>query len=333
MFWKPHRAQKWCLLWETARAGAEARQPGQPREHRVSEQSETQADFRLSSSLSRIAIELHFDRRNSPGAATRGGHGTGFLWRRGERLFVITNLHNVTAWNRVQSKALSETGFRPNEVEIALRFRWGTDDARFQAGRRGLHWPLYDSDGAPIWLVHPTLGDAVDVVAIEINVSGERAVNDLGEPGTLFTLPANDGQWVNFPLEPGQDAFVLGYPEGLDGGLGFPIWKRASIASEPLSDLDGLPKLYIDTATRKGMSGSCVVVVRRGFAVPDGGTVADALLGDSFQLLGVYSGRVGSDPLGVQLGIVWKRSVIDEIIDGGRRGATPEDSLGESEAT
>ena len=58
--------------------------------------------------------------------------------------------------------------------------------------------------------------------------------------------------------------FVLGYPKGISGGRGFPIWKRASIATEPDIQHDGLPKLLVDTATREGMSGAPVVAIADG---------------------------------------------------------------------
>ena len=100
------------------------------------------------------------------------------------------------------------------------------------------------------------------------------------------------------------------YPRGLDGGNELAIWKRASIASEPKHDIDGLPKLLIDTATRQGMSGSPVIVRRRGMTVPrgvqrvPGKLTGQELIGESDTFLGVYSGRIGDDPMGVQLGIV-----------------------------
>lgn len=65
--------------------------------------------------------------------------------------------------------------------------------------------------------------------------------------------------------------YVLGYPKGLHGGDDFPVWKRASIASEPDLDIDGLPKVLVDTATRPDVWP--VIAVRRGLVVlkrPDG---------------------------------------------------------------
>jgi hypothetical protein len=90
--------------------------------------------------------------------------------------------------------------------------------------------------------------------------------------------------------------------------------------------LDDLPKLLIDTATRRGMSGSPVVARRSGIIHPRGenlgatGISPNTIIGQADTFLGVYSGRLGNDEMGIQVGIVWKASVIEEIISGNLRG-------------
>lgn len=130
--------------------------------------------------------------------------------------------------------------------------------------------------------------------------------------------------FVEYSVAVGDDAFVLGYPLGLDGGPKLPIWKRASIATEPHYDLEHLPKILIDTATREGMSGAPVIAVQRGLIQPRGAkSPAENIFGTVESFLGVYSGRVGDDGLGAQLGIVWKASAVDEIVRNGVQGKTP----------
>ena len=176
---------------------------------------------------------------------------------------------------------------------------------------------LFDEEGNPEWIIHPKFGNKVDVGIIDLG--------KLDFDGELYNIPANSStEWVKFSPSIADDAYVVGFPKGMDGGHGFPVWKRASIASEPVFDIDKLPLIYVDTATREGMSGSPVIVMRRGFTMPDDAKdFGDASLGESMSFLGVYSGRVGDDPLGVQLGMVWKAKVIDEIIDGKVRGVSP----------
>jgi hypothetical protein len=67
------------------------------------------------------------------------------------------------------------------------------------------------------------------------------------------------------------------------------------------------------------------VAVRRGIANPPGvtGMTAETIIGEATKFLGVYSGRLGKDEMGAQLGIVWKASVLLEILEGGVRGHTP----------
>lgn len=141
---------------------------------------------------------------------------------------------------------------------------------------------LLDAEGKAEWLEHPEWGRSVDVVALKIGpLDGAK----------LFHQPINTHAFDNFEPAVGDDAFVIGFPMRMDGGSGFPIWKRASIASEPDIDLDGLPKLLIDTATRKGMSGSPVIAMRRGIIKPRGSIeFKDTIIGQGEEFLGVTPG-------------------------------------------
>ena len=122
---------------------------------------------------------------------------------------------------------------------------------------------------------------------------------------------------------PGLDSFVLGFPEGMLGGARFPIWKRASIASEPDIDIDDLPKLYVDTATRNGMSGAPVYLQKSGLITPEGKTMKESYFGVAYKFIGIYSGRIGEDAFNAQLGIVWKEKAILETIHGNQKGRSP----------
>jgi hypothetical protein len=168
----------------------------------------------------------------------------------------------------------------------------------------------------PVWLEHPKHGKAVDVVAILLPdyICAQYKIFPINEAN----LDTQFNEWV------ADDAFVIGYPFS-ERPLGqFPIWKRASIASEPNLDVDGLPKMYIDTATRPGLSGSPVVMQRIGIHGGTGGVLTGTeIIGRIRNFIGVYSGRVGNDETKAQLGIVWKARVIDEIIDAKVLGKAP----------
>lgn len=254
---------------------------------------------------------------------TASAHATGFLWERGDHWHLVTNAHVVTGWNHETRQSLSDSGFSPTHLkfEVAVDVADSPDRGSLLQRRR-LQIPLED-DGEPAWLEHPEHGCAVDVAVLHLFKSpDETSVHDL-KARQLLSTPVNlHEEWGEYDVAAGEDAYVLGYPKGM-ATRGFPIWKRASIASEPSIDVDGLPKLLVDTATRQGMSGAPVIAVRRGITMPSGSFDGETIIGETMQFLGIYSGRIGEDELGVQLGIVWKASVINEIIDGGVRGKWP----------
>jgi hypothetical protein len=178
--------------------------------------------------------------------------------------------------------------------------------------------PLYFDEAMqePVWYEHPTHGHKVDVVAIPLH---ERIC------ATYRLFPINHIDFdANFKTEVADDAFVVGYPFSETPVAQLPIWKRASIASEPDVNIDGLPKLLVDTATRSGLSGSPVIMQRIGIHGATGGKmIGSEIIGRIRNFIGVYSGRIGSDETKAQLGIVWKANVVEEIIDGKVLGRVP----------
>ena len=126
----------------------------------------------------------------------------------------------------------------------------------------------------------------------------------------------------------GEDVFVLGYPRGLTGGALLPIWKRGTIATEPMFDHHQLPRFLIDTATREGMSGAPVIARANSGSYQDtSGVSVMALrsqnLSPPTKFVGIYSGRIpGAIDLEAQVGIVWKARVVEEIVLGGQQGLT-----------
>jgi S1-C subfamily serine protease len=84
-------------------------------------------------------------------------------------------------------------------------------------------------------------------------------------------------------LEIGQKCFVIGYPNGIftSGHSGpLPIWKGATIASEPLLACDKNP-LLIDTWGAPGMSGGPVITLSKNqYNQIDG-----------HRVIGIYTGR------------------------------------------
>jgi trypsin-like peptidase len=266
-------------------------------------------------------VKLRIKRRIDVGNDIDAAIASGFLWQHDGSAYLITNWHNVTGLDPINGQSLSKSAIQPTHVELPLLFKADTtSDGRTMLKRKRYSIPLYNDGGVPSWLEHSVFGNRVDVVAIKI----------AGMDSSLASLPVNSlGSFVDFEPQVGDDVFVLGYPGGVDGGHELAIWKRGSIASQPSVDIDQLPKILVDTATRKGMSGAPVIVRRSGIIVPRGVTSTpdslsgEEIIGQADTFLGVYSGRIGDDPMGLQLGIVWKASVIDEIVKGGLPGQPP----------
>lgn len=113
----------------------------------------------------------------------------------------------------------------------------------------------------------------------------------------------------------GQDVYIIGYPFGISSS-DYPIWKRASIASEPQLRTKEQPYILVDTASRPGMSGSPVIRRSWGHDILSNGDVF-TMPGPGTRFIGVYSGRLFTkDPLDAQLGLVWPALFIDEILVG-----------------
>lgn len=243
--------------------------------------------------------------------------GSGFFWKHADRVFLITNWHNVTGRNPETRKPLSPTAAVPDSIKFTVFHKeLGVDEADGEYTTLTpavLQAPLYSQDEEPLWLEHPTHGSALDVVAVPLI--------DLDESKFMVNFANEIVPTLDRDTKASQDAFVVGYPLGMIAGVPIPVWKRATIATEPNVDIGNLPKLLVDTATRSGMSGSLVLAkhfILGPYAV--NGSTNDSLIAVKDSILGVYSGRLGADEMRAQLGIVWKRRVVDEILLGSGYG-------------
>lgn len=218
--------------------------------------------------------------------------GTSFIYKKGMSYYLVSNWHNYSGRNSETNETLSPTAALPNRIKCRLildqeALDW--DDCFFD---------LMDENGKRKWLEHPQSGSVIDVAVLPIEI-----------PNKFMPKPINDYQFTDLRLEVAQDVFVLGFPLGINGRKELPIWKRASIASEPGGNY---PRVLIDTATREGMSGSPVIMQHKGFYIRSDDS--EDWRADAHQFLGIYSGRLGEDEFKAQLGIVWKKDVIEEII-------------------
>lgn len=240
------------------------------------------------------------------------GVATAFLYECDKGTFLVTNWHNVTGRRPDTHQPISSSGGIPNRLRVEAHSAYNQGNGIIHHGTSTSWLPLYWDDEMfkPTWLEHPVFGDRVDVVAIKLG--------DKTNPFPSDACRLNRGDPL-MRVSIGTDAFILGFPRGISGGR-FPIWKRGSFASEPYHDIDGLPKCYVDTATREGMSGAPVIAASNGVLHIENLGISGRSNGIVHRFVGVYSGRIGVGTSEAQLAVVWKESALYEIICGGDFG-------------
>jgi len=194
----------------------------------------------------------------------------------------------------------------PESVHFFCSTLSSADDnpSLFAPTRKRCRVELYQSDRAR-WYQHPNFEDErIDIAAIPLEnvcrVDDACHVNQYGFQ-KLFHMV-------------GGDVLIVGYPLGSYDGWMVPIWKRGSLATEPLVQIDDKPMFLVDAATTEGMSGS--PMFRRVFgpaALADNSMKLDAVVTTEF--VGVYAGNLMSSELGrINVGYGWYGRLVDEIV-------------------
>lgn len=241
--------------------------------------------------------------------------GSCFFWGLNGRTFLVTNWHNLTGRNPLTNQLMSKTGAIPDRIAFMAfkRVSEPDSDGFFELNFMPVKVELCDALSNPQWFEHPTLGQKVDIAAIDVTqfVQGFQIehANALESDAVLDVVAS-------------QDVFVVGFPFGLITNAPAPIWKRGSIAIDPTFNPEDLPKMLVDTATREGMSGSVVIarhiIVGRDYSKKDGTKSQPVLFAKLDLVVGIYSGRHYPDLEKAQLGIVWKRQTIEDTVSGNK---------------
>jgi len=256
------------------------------------------------------------------GAGTTPRQATGFLWRHINKIFLITNWHNVTGKNIIDGTSMAN-GWCPETIEMQHFTKPASTSATQPAAIQNLESiaaptikiPLYAQFNEPFWLQHSKTFEAgIDVVALQVdhligNTSSIQCVNDYAYP-RLFQFVGSDIFIVGHPIAKRHNA----YP------ISFPVWKRGSIASELLVPWNMRPAFLVDARTSRGMSGSPVFSRVFGPAAYGDGTIhTDNILVSEF--MGIYSGRIFDDDNEASIGMVWHRNLIDQILEAPSAGS------------
>ena len=257
------------------------------------------------------------------------GNATAFFYESNSgQLFLITNWHVVTG-REPSSPSVSKTAAVPSVLKLKLHKRQkpiGGQPTILATDIDEVRIPINSNDGnGPRWLEHPKYRFKIDVVAIPLDEHSDFRQRYHFNPLNKFPhfVP-------NYAPEAMDNVFVVGYPWGISAtierGGGIPVYKRGSIASDPVIDYRRLPSVLIDCRTTTAMSGSPVIVSHSGIWMPDGRMTNDSIIGTFNSFLGVYSGRLKDkkDEEISEIGIVWKASVLREITESNVSGTTLE---------
>lgn len=187
---------------------------------------------------------------------------SGFFYRRGERVHLISNRHVF---------ADAENAHHPDSVEIGVH-----TDAQDLTRHAVLTLPLW-RDGRPLWSEFSDSGDVVDIAALEIPASRWP----VGAAPTAFDETHLEAR--NEQVALGDALVIAGFPLGFfDTVFHLAVARSATIASAYGVRFQGRGYFLTDARTHRGSSGSPVVRRR----------LHDGESSPSWQLVGVHSTRM-----------------------------------------
>jgi len=215
---------------------------------------------------------------------------TAFYANYKDTCYLISNWHVFAARNPETNAFVEADGFEPDSV------------------RAHVHtmptYKLKNDAGDPLWPEHPR-GQSYDIAALEVPKPEARVPGRFAISLDIFTETDSA-----IPLVMGMSLFVLGYPLEEDVSGSLPIWKQATLASEPTAAIAGKPCFLVDTASRPGMSGAPVLIRDINIIKLANGQFQAA---GPTRFVGVYSERYVRDD--VHLGRVWPETLVHEMLE------------------
>lgn len=231
-------------------------------------------------------------------------NATCFFTQQNEKIYLVTNWHVVSGRNADTNVVMSPTGGVPNKLRVYVPKQGSNSTLSFDDDFY-MDVDLFDEDDNRLWYEKQENGRMIDVALVPLKET----------KGVITTIEEAEEPFnEKVPFEITSEIFIIGFPFGKQTGY-IPIWKKASVASEPELDVENLPYFFADTATRTGMSGSPVVLYKdRPITMINEKERKVSRHWTKF--VGVYSGRIGADNEtkgDAQLGRVWKPHVIQEM--------------------
>lgn len=237
------------------------------------------------------------------GSDTVVSHGSGFFWRYEDRVFLVSARHVFSGRDPFTDRPMSTLGFIP------MRFRFYPALER-SAGvwSRSQGYFHFDGDHSQPWFQDPEFERLRTDIAMVPVADCEFPIKCLNDS------PSNFSELMSHI---GFECSVVGYPLPNVSGLMTPIWRRGTLASEPLLPIDDKPMFLLDAATSPGFSGAPVFRRHVGPAPvdqPDGSTqvLLDRILSTRF--IGVYAGRLQHKHFGGEVPFVFYGNRIPFIL-------------------
>ena len=207
------------------------------------------------------------------------GTATGFFYALNGHRYLVSNWHVFSGRNTYTGQAIRKDAAVPDALRVVIHL-----SARISTAQE-VDLRLCDDRGVPFWRQHKD-GQDVDVAVLS-------GLDDLPQTYAAYAVPLkSDASDMAFKI--GMDAYILGFPKGIASNQVLPIWKRASIASEPDLPHENRPLVLVDTATREGMSGAPVFLRTFG-GYQSTSSNRRMVIGSSTRFIGVYSGRYGGE--------------------------------------
>jgi hypothetical protein len=247
-------------------------------------------------------------------------HGTSFFLTKGDRHFLATSWHVLSGLNFFTKEQIGV--FRPTKFRFYHRsFEYVDNQLKVWMGSQEFFlseqgFELYSRP--PIWQ-----GSEVDVWLMEIE-NFQKKLGDHSTSGLALMEQYFDLEKANTEAcAVGDDIFVCGYPLKTYEGLLTPIWKRGSLASEPLFEISPKRSFLVDIQSTSGMSGGVVLKKVQQSIDQDSG-YPQQLKNPPCELIGIYSGRAVSDEnTHLGLGYCWTKDTLIGLINDGAYRTLP----------
>jgi hypothetical protein len=221
---------------------------------------------------------------------------TGFIVKSKTQNYLITNWHVVSEKNPVTQNWIDSSSRRqPNRIAIVHNGKQlGTHVIKYET--------LVDANGVRQYEQFKIDREMVDVIALPLK-----------DTTGITIYPVN---YRNVPdsgsLSPTDRLFIVGFPLGIYGSSSLPIWKSGLIASEPDTDQENKPIIWVDGVGYLGMSGAPVYYIDDKIPTRPGIRTRTPNTSPSL-FTGVYShlpfmGKVG-------LGALWKGPFLKFLFD------------------